>query len=467
VLLAAAESVSAAASLGGRPVLSSLVMVPAESALAALGPGRPRSLSILMAPAESAPAAASSGGRPVGGASVLVSGGASLKPEAIPASVPAVTEALLLMAPAESAPAAVSSGGRPVLSSLMAPAERVPAAARAARAVAWVGRAARGRRLRARLGRRVAEAGSDTSLRASRDRGVALDGACRERASGRVVGRAARALELDGACRESASGRVAARAARAVAWLLVARVAAVLLEPGRVDAPPAWRVVLVGAAIARRVRRKARLNLDVLDRLALGAGDVVRGASSAAVSECLRAFPDGPRTRNDAGFLSHHLALELGNGACRERASGRGAEQAALALDLDGACREHASGRAAGRAARALQLGCACRDRASGRAAAPALQLACRERASGRVAGRAAGGEREAAGLLVLVGLVRDIVGLLCSGPIGAPPAWRVLAVGREAALQCVASKGDLVRRDFAHPPRRHTGCRESTRRGM
>jgi len=168
----------------------------------------------------------------------------------------------------------------------------------------------------------------------------------------------------------------------------------VLLEPGRVDAPPAWRVVLVGAAVARRVRRKDRLNLDVLDRLALGAGDVVRGAYSAAVAECLRAFPDGPRTRDDAGFLSHHLALELGDGACRERASGR----------------------AAGRAA-------------------PALQLACRERASGRVAGRAAGGEREAAGLLVLVGLVRDIVGLLCSGPIGAPPAWRVVAVGREAAL--------------------------------
>jgi len=51
----------------------------------------------------------------------------------------------------------------------------------------------------------------------------------------------------------------------------------VLPEPSRVDAPPAWRVVLVGAAVARRVRHKVRLNLDVLDRLALGAGDVVLG----------------------------------------------------------------------------------------------------------------------------------------------------------------------------------------------
>ena len=63
--------------------------------------------------------------------------------------------------------------------------------------------------------------------------------------------------------------------------LLVARVAAVLLEPGRVDAPPAWRVVLVGAAVARRVRRKARLNLDVLNCLALGAGDIVLGVDLA------------------------------------------------------------------------------------------------------------------------------------------------------------------------------------------
>jgi len=163
-------------------------------------------------------------------------------------------------------------------------------------------------------------------------RALELDnGACRERASGRVAEQAALALKLDGACRERASGRVAARAARAVAaqvvpaagvvvvdvvlvgvgaavcprindagraavevpayddaaadvalevggGLLVARVAAVLLEPGRIDAPPAWRVVLVGAAVARRVRRKARLNLDVLDRLDLGAGGVRRKA---------------------------------------------------------------------------------------------------------------------------------------------------------------------------------------------
>jgi len=99
----------------------------------------------------------------------------------------------------------------------------------------------------------------------------------------------------------------------------------------------------------------------------------------------------------------HLLSSSLAPGACRERvsglerASGHVAEQAALALDLDGACRE---------------------------------------RASGRVAGRAARGERKAAGLLVLVSLVRYVVWLLCSGPISAPPAWRVVpwrvvAVGR------------------------------------
>ena len=127
-----------------------------------------------------------------------------------------------------------------------------------------------------------------------------LDGACQERASGRVATRVARAVAAQvvpaagvivvdvvlvgvGAAvcpRVNDAGRaavevpayddVAADVALEIGGgLLVARVAAVLLEPGRVDAPPAWRVVLVGAAVARRVRRKARLNLDVLDRLAL------------------------------------------------------------------------------------------------------------------------------------------------------------------------------------------------------
>ena len=51
-----------------------------------------------------------------------------------------------------------------------------------------------------------------------------------------------------------------------------------LLEPGRVGALPAWRA---GAAVARRVGCEAGLSLDVLDRLALGAGDVVLGVDLA------------------------------------------------------------------------------------------------------------------------------------------------------------------------------------------
>jgi len=80
--------------------------------------------------------------------------------------------------------------------------------------------------------------------------------------------------------------------------LLVARVTAVLLEPGRVDDPPAWRVVLVGAAIARRVRRKARLNLDVLDRLALGAGDIVLGVDLAKRADVSRRGGAGVRLKD-------------------------------------------------------------------------------------------------------------------------------------------------------------------------
>jgi len=49
-------------------------------------------------------------------------------------------------------------------------------------------------------------------------------------------------------------------------------------------------------------------------------------------------------------------------------ASGRVAEQVALALDLDGAFRERASGRVVRRVARALDLDGACRECAGGRA---------------------------------------------------------------------------------------------------
>ena len=82
-----------------------------------------------------------------------------------------------------------------------------------------------------------------------------LVGACRERVSGRVVGRAARALELDnGACRERASGRVAARPARAVAAQVVPAAGVVVVD-----------VVLagVGAAVCPRVNDAGRAAVEV------------------------------------------------------------------------------------------------------------------------------------------------------------------------------------------------------------
>lgn len=44
----------------------------------------------------------------------------------------------------------------------------------------------------------------------------------------------------------------------------------------------------------------------------------LHGATLAAVAECVRIFPDGPRMRNDAGFLPHQLALEGGHAALAE-----------------------------------------------------------------------------------------------------------------------------------------------------
>jgi len=43
------------------------------------------------------------------------------------------------------------------------------------------------------------------------------------------------------------------------------------------------------------------------------------GASSRALEECVRTFPDGPITRNDEGFLAHQLALERGHARLAER----------------------------------------------------------------------------------------------------------------------------------------------------
>jgi hypothetical protein len=44
----------------------------------------------------------------------------------------------------------------------------------------------------------------------------------------------------------------------------------------------------------------------------------LHGATLAAVAECVRIFPEGPRMRNDAGFLPHQLALEKGHAALAE-----------------------------------------------------------------------------------------------------------------------------------------------------
>ena len=101
-----------------------------------------------------------------------------------------------------------------------------------------------------------------------------LDGACRERASGRVVGRAARALDRDGACRERASGRVAEQAACALDVVGARRESASSIVAGQA---------------ARRERASSRM------------------AEQAA------------------------LALDL-DGACLERASGRVAARAARAV---------------------------------------------------------------------------------------------------------------------------------------
>jgi len=354
-----------------------------------------------------------------------------------------------------------------------------------------------------------------------------LDGACRERASGRVVERAARALDIDGACRERASGRVAARAARAVvaqgvpaAGVVVVDVvlvdvgaavcprvndagraavvevtayddaaADVTLEVGggllvgssrccaprvrprrRVDAPPAWRVVLVGAAVARRVRRKARLNLDVLDCLALGAGDIILGVDLAKRGDVSRRGGGGVRLRvvSKEDLVRRDLVPPPGdtldareavgnrldrvghdNGACWGRASSRMVEQASLALELGGACRGRASSRVAEQAALALRLVGACRERVSGRVVERAVWKAVAvvrtgpvRGAKGGAAGGAARGARRGGDGPRAAGAGRAAAS--GDGPRAAG-AGRAL---RPARVQRVDSRGDATEKN-------------------
>ena len=51
------------------------------------------------------------------------------------------------------------------------------------------------------------------------------------------------------------------------------------------------------------------------------------GASERAVDSCIQAHPDGPSTRNDAGFLPYQLALERGHALLAERLASHAGKQ--------------------------------------------------------------------------------------------------------------------------------------------